>query len=71
MMLPCPGGKYDQAGGDLYTDNRLTAVAFATAQKLLTGVSVSDTEVTDRQEVTITMTVYQEVVEKAAQGQEI
>lgn len=49
-------------------DNRLTAGEIrATAQKLLTYVSVSDTEVTDRQEVDYYLAdsaVYQEVVEK-------
>ena len=49
-------------------DNRLTAEEIrATAQKLLTYVSVSDTEVTDRQEVDYYLAdsaVYQEVVEK-------
>lgn len=49
-------------------DNRLTAGEIrATAQKLLTYVSISDTEVTDRQEVDYYLAdsaVYQEVVEK-------
>ena len=49
-------------------DNRLTAGEIrATAQKLLSYVSVSDTEVTDRQEVDYYLAdsaVYQEVVEK-------
>lgn len=49
-------------------DNRLTAGEIrATAQKLLTYVNVSDTEVTERQEVDYYLAdsaVYQEVVEK-------